>query len=461
MLNKRKKGEKTQGKGVLMTDAIEEKIEKNENPASETKEELVAETVEPVQVISPTPPHEEESIVDDEAFIPKSIPGVLTDSREREAAEREFDERPEPERRLANQASIRSNPYDDESGETLASMVKEPQKSDMAQLYEMLMPNPKRTAEEEARLKRQKEATSLILGIADAINGLSNLGATIGGAPSRQVVPMSGKYQDAVQAAEEKYRAKVDDYNRGRYGAFLQDYQANKRAKDAVENQKAQLRINNYLNGLKWGEVQRDAADAARRDAALAAQKAYLQDDINRKKHQYEMDEIEARNAGARGVAEIRGKASTETARIRAAGAGTSKYSDLTFSVPNATGGNRTTYTWRIPDNSTTQLSIMNNFKNIIEDVKSEIEQQPGTDKKKNKEQIVLDEVIREMNENNQINLPYLVSFITQKAPSVWTEIAPKINRFMQDNGYEMVAGKDEDASNLDNSVEIYDKLFD
>lgn len=460
MLNKRKKGEKTQGKGVLMTDAIEEKIEKNENPASETKEELVAETVEPVQVISPTPPHEEESIVDDEAFIPKSIPGVLTDSREREAAEREFDERPEPERRLANQASIRSNPYDDESGETLASMVKEPQKSDMAQLYEMLMPNPKRTAEEEARLKRQKEATSLILGIADAINGLSNLGATIGGAPSRQVVPMSGKYQDAVQAAEEKYRAKVDDYNRGRYGAFLQDYQANKRAKDAVENQKAQLRINNYLNGLKWGEVQRDAADAARRDAALAAQKAYLQDAINKGKHQYEMDKIAARNAGARGVAEIRGKASTETARIRAAGAGTSKYSDLTFSVPDASG-TRKTYTWRIPDNSTTQLSIMNNFKNIIDDVKSEIESQPIKDEQKTKETSITAEALRAMSESGQANIPALINTVTRNAPSVWPQIADKLTRFMQDNGYEMVAGKDEDASNLDNSVEIYDKLFD
>lgn len=177
--------------------------------------------------------------------------------------------------------------------------------SPLVALYKQLNPEPKqRTPEEEAEYQRQRKATNIIMGISDAINGLSNLGATMAGAPSRNIDSLTGKWSEALNAAEQERQKKSAIWREGYLKAALEDY---KNAQALAKEQRER------------GYKKEDDAAALANSKALKHYDAEL--NKSAREHDAKIKAEQAKTAHGYKMAEIKesGKQQKEEAEIRAA----------------------------------------------------------------------------------------------------------------------------------------------
>lgn len=170
----------------------------------------------------------------------------------------------------------------------------------IAALYRYLNPEPKqRTPEEQEKYERQRKASSIILGVVDAVNGLSNLGATIYGAPSRNDTPIVSKWREALDAAENARQQRIDTWREGLLKSSLEDFKRSRTLADAkaAEERSAReydRRAAKELENSK--ELRAYDADLDKNAREHAAGLAATQEG---NRHTNEMAEIAARNAGS------------------------------------------------------------------------------------------------------------------------------------------------------------------
>lgn len=170
----------------------------------------------------------------------------------------------------------------------------------IAALYRYLNPEPKqRTPEEQEKYERQRKASSIILGVVDAVNGLSNLGATIYGAPSRNDTPIVSKWREALDAAENARQQRIDTWREGLLKSSLEDFKRSRTLADAKAAEERSAR-----------EYDRRTAQELKNSKELSAYKADLDKNAREhaaglaatqegNRHANEMAEIAARNAGS------------------------------------------------------------------------------------------------------------------------------------------------------------------
>lgn len=185
----------------------------------------------------------------------------------------------------------------------------EPTPTSMAELFEMFNPNPERSKEEQETFEKNRRSSAIILSIADAINGLSNLGATVAGAPSREITSLTGKWAEALNASEEKRQQKVDNWYANRLKFQLKDFEnaqaeAKAKAKEKRDNdewdRRQGVQHKNQMDTMaQQFENQKEMAkiDAQmRKDAAKA--KAEADEKQAKIEHDYKMKEIAASKGG-------------------------------------------------------------------------------------------------------------------------------------------------------------------
>lgn len=191
--------------------------------------------------------------------------------------------------------------------------------SPLAALYKQLNPEPKqRTPEEEAEYQRQRKATNIIMGISDAINGLSNLGATMAGAPSRNIDSLMGKWNEALNAAEQERQKKSAIWREGYLKAALEDY---KNAQALAKEQRER------------GYKKEDQAEALRQQKELKRLGAEL--DKSAREHAASIKAKQDEAAHGYKMAEIKesGKQQKEEAEIRAAASAANAADKLSFAT--------------------------------------------------------------------------------------------------------------------------------
>lgn len=141
----------------------------------------------------------------------------------------------------------------------------------MTWLYDKLTPKPKeRTPEEQAKFERQRKASAIILSIADAINGISNLGATVAGAPSKEIQSITGKWNEVLEASEKERQGKIDTWYANRHKAAVEDFKYNRDLKQRKADKDAD---NAEYDRRAKAKAEQDAAD---RRAAHENQKELL-----------------------------------------------------------------------------------------------------------------------------------------------------------------------------------------
>lgn len=187
--------------------------------------------------------------------------------------------------------------------------------SPLAELYKMFNPEPKQRApEEQEKFEKSRRASSIILGVADAINGLSNLGATVAGAPSREVVSIAGKWSEAITAAEEKRKKAQETWQQGlmRYA-----YEDIKNARDLAQrkaDRETQLKDNKELAKYR-AELDKSAREHAAGIKAEQDEAANAEWDRRAEVQQEnELEQIEARGKQSQIEAGIRAAASASNA---------------------------------------------------------------------------------------------------------------------------------------------------
>ena len=144
----------------------------------------------------------------------------------------------------------------------------------LAQIYKIFNPEPKRrTTEEQEAYERQRRASGIILGISDAINGLSNLGATIVGAPSRAITPIAGKWAEVLNTAEKERQQKSLVWREGLMKYAIEDFKRHQKLSDIAAEEKR-----------KAAEFDRQQTIATRNAKEIATYKADL--DKSAREHQ-------------------------------------------------------------------------------------------------------------------------------------------------------------------------------
>lgn len=147
----------------------------------------------------------------------------------------------------------------------------EPAPTSMATLFEMFNPNPERSEEEQETFEKNRRSSAIILSIADAINGLSNLGATVAGAPSREITSLTGKWAEVLNASEEKRQQKVDNWYSDRLKFTLKDYEnaqaeAKAKAKEKRDNDEWDRRQGVQHKNQKELLAERDKMEKAKEE---------------------------------------------------------------------------------------------------------------------------------------------------------------------------------------------------
>lgn len=176
--------------------------------------------------------------------------------------------------------------------------------SPLAALYKQLNPEPKqRTPEEEAEYQRQRKATNIIMGISDAINGLSNLGATMAGAPSRNIDSLTGKWNEALNAAEQERQKKSAIWREGYLKAALEDY---KNAQALAKEQRER------------GYKKEDQAEALRQQKELKRLGAELDKSAREHAAGIRSEQTKVEHENSIKLAQERGKQDRLTAGVRA-----------------------------------------------------------------------------------------------------------------------------------------------
>ena len=141
----------------------------------------------------------------------------------------------------------------------------------MTWLYDKLTPKPKeRTPEEQAKFERQRKASAIILSLADAINGISNLGATVAGAPSKEIQSITGKWNEVLEASEKERQGKIDTWYANRHKAVMEDFKYNR---DLAQKKADKEADNAEYDRRAKAKAEQDAAD---RRAAHENQKELL-----------------------------------------------------------------------------------------------------------------------------------------------------------------------------------------
>ena len=216
-----------------------------------------------------------------------------------------------PQEPLASQVSNTPNLSPLSVGTTLATEQKPKKETSLAEIYAMFNPKPKeRTEAEQAEYERQRRATNIIMGISDAINGLSNLGATIYGAPSREVVSTAGKWAEALDEVEAERQKRIGIWRDGYMKAHIEDFKRKQQLADKAADNAEWERRNAAQHANDKALVKlRAEMDANAKAAAdkVAAEKAATQ-------HGYEMEQIKERGKQDRMTANVRATIKAEEA---------------------------------------------------------------------------------------------------------------------------------------------------
>lgn len=181
----------------------------------------------------------------------------------------------------------------------------------MTWLYDKLTPKPKeRTPEEQAKFERQRRASAIILSIADAINGISNLGATVAGAPSKEIQSITGKWNEVLEASEKERQGKLDTWYANRHKAVMEDFRynrdlaqkkADKEADNAEYDRRQAVEHANKMESMsKQFENQKEMAKIEGQMRAEAAKaKADADAKLAKDEHNYKMQQIAASKGGS------------------------------------------------------------------------------------------------------------------------------------------------------------------
>ena len=216
-----------------------------------------------------------------------------------------------PQEPLASQVSNTPNLSPLSVDTTLATEQMPKKETSLAEIYAMFNPKPKeRTEAEQAEYERQRRATNIIMGISDAINGLSNLGATIYGAPSREVVSTAGKWAEALDEVEAERQKRIGIWRDGYMKAHIEDFKRKQQLADKAADNAEWERRNAAQHANDKALVKlRAEMDANAKAAAdkVAAVKAATQ-------HGYEREQIKERGKQDRMTANVRATIKAEEA---------------------------------------------------------------------------------------------------------------------------------------------------
>ena len=170
----------------------------------------------------------------------------------------------------------------------------------LAQIYKMFNPEPKqRTAEEQERYERQRRASGIILGISDAISGLSNLGATIAGAPSRTITPIAGKWAEILDSAEKERQQKASVWREGFMKYAIEDFKRSQKLSDIAAEEKRKATEFDRQQRISTQNAKEIAKYKADLDKSARDHQAGITSEQKAKEHEYNMEiaQIRANNA--------------------------------------------------------------------------------------------------------------------------------------------------------------------
>lgn len=193
-------------------------------------------------------------------------------------------------------------PHPNVAGKVAPFQPQAPETS-LAQIYKMLNPEPKqRTAEEQEEYERQRRASGIILGISDAINGLSNLGATIAGAPSRTITPIAGKWAEVLGTAEKERQQKASVWREGLMKYALEDFKRQQKLSDIAAEEKRKATEFDRQQTVATRNAKEIAAYKADLDKSAREHQAGITAEQKKTEHGYnkEIAQIRANNANAK-----------------------------------------------------------------------------------------------------------------------------------------------------------------